>query len=46
MKLSQNVRADIESCLRQSGSSGYMLSTLNSIFPGMDPSAVQEYFRF
>lgn len=39
------VRADIERCLGQGGSSGYMLSTSNSIFSGMNPSAVREYFR-
>jgi uroporphyrinogen decarboxylase len=39
------VRAEVRRCLREGGESGYMLSTCNSIFPGMDPSAVREFFR-
>ncbi len=40
------VREDIRRCLRQGGKSGYMLSSSNSIFPGMNPGAVCEYFRY
>lgn len=37
---------DIRRCLKQGGKSGYMLSTSNSIFPGMNPDAVREYFSY
>ena len=40
------VREDIRRCLKQGGKSGYMLSSSNSIFPGMNINAVQEYFRY
>ena len=40
------VRADVRRCLAQGGGSGYMLSTCNSIFPGMHPAAVREFFRY
>ena len=40
------VRTDVRRCLEQGGRSGYMLSSCNSIFPGMHPAAVREFFRF
>ncbi len=40
------VRADIRRCIKQGGKKGFMLSSSNSIFPGMNPDAVREYFRF
>jgi uroporphyrinogen-III decarboxylase len=45
------VRAEVDRCLAQSGrealiNGGYMLSTCNSIFPGMHPTAVAELFRY
>lgn len=39
------VRAEVRRCLIQGGSSGYLLSSCNSIFPGMNPDAVREFFR-
>ncbi len=39
------VRIDIQRCLAQGGSRGYMLSSSNSIFPGMNPAAVKEYMK-
>lgn len=40
------VRADIRRCISQGGKSGFMLSSSNSIFPGMNPAAAREYFHF
>ena len=40
------VRTEVSRCLRDGGSSGYMLSSCNSIFPGMNVEAVREYFRY
>ena len=40
------VHAEIRRCLEQGGRSGYMLSTCNSIFKGMNPIAVREFFKF
>lgn len=41
------VRREVDRCLEQGGADGgYMLSTCNSIFPGMNPAAVRELFRY
>lgn len=40
------VRAEVRRCVSQGGSSGFMLSSCNSIFPGIHPAAVQEFFRY
>jgi hypothetical protein len=40
-----SVRKEINRCLLEGDRSGFMLSTSNSIFKGMNPGAVQEYFR-
>lgn len=39
------VRADVNRSYAQGGPSGYMLSSCNSIYPGMNPAAVREFFR-
>ncbi|MBI5963648.1 MAG: hypothetical protein HY863_09260 [Chloroflexi bacterium] len=39
------VRADVKRCYEQGGKSGYMISSCNSIFTGMNPEAVREFFR-
>jgi len=39
------VRAEVQRCAREGGQRGYMLSSCNSIFPGMHPDAVREFFR-
>ena len=39
------VRADVSRSYAQGGPSGYMLSSCNSIYPGMNPAAVCEFFR-
>lgn len=46
MKPCQLVRADVRRCIAQGGKSGYMISSSNSIFQGMNPDAVREYFRY
>ena len=40
------VRAEVRRCIAQGGSSGYMFSSCNSIFTGMNPDAVREFFRY
>ena len=41
------VRKEVDRCLAQSGSGGgYMIASCNSIFQGMNPSAVSGMFRF
>jgi uroporphyrinogen decarboxylase len=40
------IRAEIRRCLEQGGNQGYLFSSCNSIFTGMNPLAVQEYFHF
>lgn len=40
------VRGEIRRCLDQGGMRGYMFSSCNSIFPGMKPAAVREFFRY
>jgi len=40
------VRAEVRRCVEQGGSSGYLFSSCNSIFSGMNPSAVREFFRY
>jgi len=40
------VRGEVDRCLVEGGARGYMLSTCNSIFEGMDAMAVREYFRY
>ena len=42
----ETVRAEIRRCLEQGGNRNYMLATCNSIFPGMHPHAVREFFRY
>jgi uroporphyrinogen decarboxylase len=39
------IRADVERSYKQGGTSGYMISSCNSIYPGMNPEALREYFR-
>jgi uroporphyrinogen decarboxylase len=39
------VRAEVRRCLAQGGLSGYLFSSCNSIFPGMNPEAVRAFFR-
>ena len=39
------VQADVCRALKEGGSEGFMLSSCNSIFPGMNPDAVREFFR-
>jgi len=38
------VRADVARSLAQGGPDGFLLSTCNSIFPGMNPAMVQAFF--
>jgi len=40
------VGAEVRRCIEQGGRSGYMLSTSNSIFPGMNPAAVRCYLEY
>ena len=40
------VQGEVRRCLDQGGSHNYMLATCNSIFPGMNPAAVKEFFRY
>ena len=40
------VQNEIRRCLEQGGDSGYMFSSCNSIFSGMNPAAVREFFRY
>ncbi|MFH2040226.1 MAG: uroporphyrinogen decarboxylase family protein [Chloroflexota bacterium] len=40
------VRSEVRRCVEQGGNSGYMISSSNSIFTGMNPDAVREFFRF
>lgn len=40
------IRADVRRSHEQGGTSGYMISSCNSIYPGMNPEAVREYFRY
>jgi uroporphyrinogen decarboxylase len=39
------VHGDIRRCLDQGGRSGYMFSSCNSIFAGMNPMTVRDFFR-
>ena len=39
------IRADVKRSYIQGGKSGYMISSCNSIYPGMNPEAVREFFR-
>ncbi len=39
------IRTDVRRSYEQGGSSGYMISSCNSIYPGMNPEAVREFFR-
>jgi uroporphyrinogen decarboxylase len=42
-----DVRAEVDRCLRQGApGGGFMIATCNSIFEGMNPSAVAEMFRY
>lgn len=40
------IRADVERSYAQGGNSGYMISSCNSIYTGMNSDAVLEYFRY
>ena len=40
------VRREVRRCTAEGGPSGFMLSSCNSIFPGMNPTAVREFFRY
>jgi hypothetical protein len=40
------LRSEIRRCFEQGGNNGYMFSSCNSIFTGMNPAAVREYFRY
>jgi uroporphyrinogen decarboxylase len=40
------VRSEVRRCLEVGGPGGYMLSSCNSIFAGMNPIAVREFFRY
>ncbi len=40
------VQQEIKRCVREGGSRGYIFSSCNSIFAGMNPDAVNEFFRF
>lgn len=42
----ESVQADIKRCIREGGKRGFLLSTSNSIFTGMNPEAVREYFKY
>jgi uroporphyrinogen decarboxylase len=39
------IRADVKRSYEQGGKAGFMLSSCNSIYPGMNPEAVREFFR-
>jgi uroporphyrinogen-III decarboxylase len=41
----ERIRADVRRSYEQGGKSGYMISSCNSIYPGMNPEAVREFFR-
>lgn len=40
------VRSEIRRCLQAGGPNGFMFSSCNSIFTGMNPAAVREFFRY
>ena len=40
------IHTEIRRCLEQGGKQGYLFSSCNSIFAGMNPVAVREYFRY
>ena len=40
------VRNEVRRCVEQGVNSGYMFSSCNSIFTGMNPVAVREFFRY
>ena len=40
------VRREVRRCTAEGGPSGFMLSSCNSIFAGMNPAAVREFFRY
>ncbi len=40
------VRSDLRRCLKQGGKNNFMLSSSNSIFPGMNTEAVKEYLSY
>jgi uroporphyrinogen-III decarboxylase len=40
------IRADVKRSFEQGGKGGYMISSCNSIYPGMNPEALLEYFRY
>lgn len=40
------VRREVRRCIAEGGPSGFMLSSCNSIFTGMNPTAVREFFRY
>jgi uroporphyrinogen decarboxylase len=40
------VKADIRRCLEEGGTGGYLFSSCNSIFPGMNAAAVRAFFAY
>ena len=44
-KMLERIRADVKRSYEQGGREGFMLSSCNSIYPGMNPEAVREFFR-
>jgi uroporphyrinogen-III decarboxylase len=40
-----SVRQEVRRGITEGGPNGFMLSSCNSIFPGMHPAAVREFFR-
>jgi hypothetical protein len=40
------VRREVRRCTAEGGPSGFMFSSCNSIFAGMNPAAVREFFRY
>jgi len=42
----ESVRAEVRRCRVEGGTSSYMISTCNSIFPGMNTDTVREYFHY
>jgi hypothetical protein len=40
------LRDEMRRCMQEGGANGYMFSSCNSIFTGMNPAAVREFFRY
>ena len=41
----ERIRSEVKRCYKEGGSTNFMISSCNSIYPGMAPEAVREYFR-